>query len=245
MSVSSDIKRHAAKEYPRECCGLVVGGKYYPSENTAEDPTKSFRIPAAFFADCEELGAIEAVVHSHPDQLATPSIVDKHISELLGIPYWIQSVREGKCEGRIVKYVPSGWKAPLIGREFVHGIFDCLSIVLDYYKRERGIDLGTYHREDGWWNMPGKDYYRELLPRAGFHQVDTPKDGDVILMQIRSRVPNHAAIFLEHGRLGSEPEHYPAPGSILHHMYGRDSRRDIYGGQWADKTVSIWRYGKP
>lgn len=237
------IKAHAEACYPQECCGLVVAGTYYPAENTSETPLESFRIAPEFFADCEEIGTIEAVVHSHPDQWARPSQVDKCMSEALELPYIIVSVREGKIDGEPSTYTPTGWRLPLVGREFVHGIHDCLSIILDYYKRERGVDLGTYDREDGWWTIPGKDYYRELLPKAGFNQVDTPRHGDVVLMQIRSKVPNHAAVFLETGIIETEPDLYPAPNSILHHLYGRDSKRDNYGGYWLENTVSFWRYG--
>ena len=237
------IKRHAEASYPNEACGIVVGDTYYPAENTSETPQSSFRIAPEFYANCEDIGDIVAIVHSHPDAHQRASQVDKCLSEALQVPYWIQSVRDGKCEGELYRYTPCGWVLPLVGREFVHGIHDCLSIVLDYYKRERGIDLGTYDREDGWWNIPGKDYYRELLPKAGFKQVDSPKHGDVVLMQLRSQVPNHAAIFLETGIIDSEPDHYPAPMSILHHLYGRDSRRDNYGGYWLENTVSYWRYG--
>lgn len=238
-----DIQAHAEREYPRECCGLVVDSKYYPATNVSDNPLESFKIPAEFYANCEEIGRIEAVVHSHPDAWARPSQADKCMSEALELPYIIQSVREGVCDGEPMTYTPSGWVLPLVGREFIHGVHDCLSIVLDYYKRERGVDLGTYSREDGWWNEPGKDYYRELLPLAGFYKVDTPRDGDVVLMQIRSKVPNHAAVFLEAGIIGTEPDLYPAPNSILHHLYGRDSKRDNYGGYWLENTVSIWRYG--
>lgn len=237
-----EIKKHAEACYPEECCGLVVGGTYYPAKNTSETPKDSFRIAPEFFADCEDIGPIQAVVHSHPDQWARPSQVDKCVSEELCLPYIIQSVREGKADGEPKTYTPSGWVLPLVGREFVHGIHDCLSIILDYYKRERGVDLGRYSREDGWWNVPGKDYYRELLPLAGFKQVDTLEHGDVVLMQIRSQAPNHAAVFLETGIIESEPDLHPAPGSILHHLYGRDSRRDNYGGYWAENTVSVWRH---
>lgn len=239
-----DIQAHAERAYPSECCGLVVDGIYYPAENTSGSPLDSFRIAPEFYANCEDTGRIEAVVHSHPDASANPSQVDKCASEALGLPYIIQSVREGVCDGEPQTYTPTGWELPLIGREFVHGIHDCLAIILDYYKRERSVDLGSYDREDGWWNIPGKDYYQELLPVAGFRKVDSPRNGDVVLMQIRAKVPNHAAIYLESGIIESEPTAHAAPNSILHHLYGRDSKRDNYGGYWLENTVSIWRHGK-
>ncbi|SCZ75237.1 NlpC/P60 family protein [Pseudomonas sp. NFPP18] len=118
---------------------------------------------------------------------------------------------------------------------------DCLSIVLDFYCREMGIDLGQCEREDGWWEK-GRNLYLENLPAAGFVQVSAPQHGDMVLMQTRSKVPNQAGVYLADGVLKTEPEHFPAPGTILHHLYSRDSKRDIYGGYWREVTVSYWRH---
>ncbi|WGK60497.1 C40 family peptidase [Halopseudomonas sp. SMJS2] len=240
MKLPVEALRHAEKEYPRECCGLLVAGKYRPCRNIAGTPGQHFVIDPADYKAAMRQGEIQAVVHSHPDYPAMASEADRLGCEESGLPWAIIPVTVGVAD-EPAWISPMGADALLIGREFIHGVHDCLAIILDYYRRELGIDLGTYDREDGWWDA-GKDYYRELLPKAGFRQVSEPRQGDVILMQIRSPVPNHAGIYLEDGTLQSEPEHYPAPQSILHHLYGRDSRRDPYGGYWLEKTVSIWRH---
>lgn len=231
---------HAKDEYPKEACGLVVGGEYHPCENISTQGADAFQISGERWAELEDIGPIEAVFHSHPDWVSTPSEADRASCEGSGVPWLIVSIRDGKADGWSM-IEPVGHQTPLIGRAFVHGVHDCLAIILDYYKRERGVDLGSYDRKDNWWNEGG-NLYLENLPRAGFVQVFAPEQGDVILMQVRSPVPNHAGIFLADGIIAAEPEHYPAPGTILHHMHGRDSRRDIYGGYWAENTVSIWRY---
>lgn len=241
MKIPKAAIRHAIEEYPREACGVIVGRKYYPCRNIATTPSEHFIMSPADYKAALEHGEVRALFHSHPDYPATPSEADRASCEESGVPWLIASIVDGRHVGE--EYLePCGYEAPLIGRAFYHGVHDCLAIILDYYKRERGIDLGKYEREDGWWDN-GKDYYRELLPRAGFVQVSgQPQHGDVILMQIRSPVPNHAAIFLADGKLTTEPNHYPAPGCILHHLYGQDSRRDMYGGYWLEKTVGVWRY---
>lgn len=229
---------HAKREYPNEACGLVAGGKYYPCVNSHDTPSEHFRIDPERYAEVEDIAPIDAIFHSHPDHAPTPSVVDRAGCDASGVPWIILGLKEGKVAGwETVE--PKG--SALVGREFVHGVHDCLSIVLDFYRREMGIELGNYKREDDWWNK-GQNLYLELLPMAGFEKVNTLEHGDVVLMQVRSPVPNHAGVYLKTGILQTEPELYPAPGSILHHMYGRDSKRDVYGGYWAENTVGIWRY---
>lgn len=235
---------HAEREFPREACGLLIDGKYVPMVNRAESPEQDFVISAEDYAEAEDSGVVQMIIHSHPDKNCRPSALDLKACEASGIPWLIISVVEGKyADHATIK--PEARVEPLVGRIFEHGVNDCLSIILDFYKREYGIDLGEYDREDGWWNEDDKDYYRELLPKAGFSKVGMTelRAGDVVLMQIRGKVPNHAAVYLgDSGIITTEPDLYPAPGSILHHMYGQDSKRDVYGGYWAEVTVSIWRH---
>lgn len=248
IKIPIEAFEHAEREYPRESCGLIVDGEYVPCRNSAQTPAEHFVISPSDYKSAMQRGDIVAVIHSHPDYPAVASAADIAGCEESQLPWAIIPVENGRA-GEATWIAPCGWQAPLIGREFVHGIHDCLSIILDFYQREVGIDLGTYDREDGWWNQ-GKDYYQDLLPKAGFVKIQgaplepsfAPQRGDVILMQIRSPVPNHAAIYLDDGILKSEPQHYPAAGTILHHLYGRDSKRDPFGGYWLEKTVSVWRY---
>lgn len=242
--IREQIRLHAETEYPRECCGVIIleGGipTYIPCRNVASTPSEHFRIDKADYCRAEDRGDVLAIVHSHPDYPAIPSEADLVSCERSGVPWYIQEVQHGKG-AKLNMFTPTGYQAPLIGRGFFHGTLDCLQIVLDYYKRELGIDLGEYEREDDWWNS-GKDYYRDLLPRAGFYQVDSLQHSDLILMQIRSPVPNHAGIYLQDGTLKTEDCGHAQPGAMLHHLYDRLSRRDVYGGYWADVTVGYWRH---
>lgn len=243
MTFETDIAIHAEEQYPKESCGLLIaqGAKivYVPCENKAISTEEHFKISGEDWSKAEDLGQVIAVVHSHPDESPFPSEGDLVSCELHGVPWYIQEVVGGVSQ-RLHRFEPTGYKAPLLGREFFHGVLDCLTLLQDYYAREMGITLPNYDREDGWWDL-GKDYYRELLPKSGFYEVTDLRQGDIVLMQIRSPVPNHAGIYLADGKLTSE-ECYPQPGVILHHLYGRLSKRDNYGGYWADVTVGYWRY---
>jgi len=239
------IQAHAVAEYPRECCGLVVaaaaGELYIPCRNTAETPNEHFRLPKEDYAAAEDCGEILAVVHSHPNAAAIASDADRVMCELpeqlcpgSGVPWHIVSV--GQVIGEPAECVdlqtiePCGYEAPLIGREFAHGVLDCYSLVKDFYARELGISLSQYDREDDWWEKGQELYSMDRLQAEGFQPIAGElQRGDMILMQIRSPVPNHAGVYL-------------GDGQMLHHLHGRLSERVPYGGMWAERTCYIVRH---
>ena len=224
------VREHAQREYPREACGLVVivrgRERYVPCRNSAE-AGEQFRLPAEDYAAVEDLGEIVAVVHTHPDAPATPSDADRVSCEVSGLPWHILSWPADDL--RTIE--PSGYQAPLVGRTFAHGVLDCYTLIRDWYFRERGVELVDFDRRDDWWER-GDDLYMRHYAEAGFVAVsqDQPEQvGDVILMQLRAKVPNHAAIYL-------------GDGLMLHHLHGKLSSRDIYGGYWQEITRCVLRY---
>lgn len=241
------IKSHAEYEYPRECCGLIVAdGKkevYFPCRNIAEGAKDQFRMSAEDWASAEDKGEVLAVVHSHPDHTQYPSEADRVACEETGIPWIIVSVREGKYSG-IHQFSPKGYKAPLLGRPFFHGVLDCYSMIRDVYSREFGIELREWDREDDWWKN-GKNYYIERFEETGFRKIcqsEEIKVGDVILMAVHANVANHAGVYLNTLQLRESPNLFKVPNAMIHHLYGRLSERAVYGGYWMDQTRAILRH---
>ena len=190
-----DARQHAARDFPREACGLVVVAKgrerYVPCRNAAVG-TEHFEMPAEDYAAAEDLGEVMAVVHSHPNASAEPSQADRVACEASGLPWHI--IAWPADDVRTIE--PCGYQAPLVGRHFAHGILDCYSLVVDWYARERGIDLPDFERHDDWW-AKGGDLYMQHYAEAGFRVVsqDTPEHpGDVSLMQVRARVQNEGGV---------------------------------------------------
>jgi cell wall-associated NlpC family hydrolase len=96
------------------------------------------------------------------------------------------------------------------GRPFLHGLFDCYTLVRDYYKRNFNIFLPTNIQRDWeWWNK-GQNLYLENAKDYSFEEVEDIKKHDILIMAVNSPVPNHAAIYLGEGK-------------ILHHMAGKFS----------------------
>ncbi|WP_321866765.1 C40 family peptidase [Paraburkholderia tropica] len=237
------IAAHAIAEYPRECVGLVVlvqgSETYMPCANWAATPSEQFVLAAKDYASAEDAGEIVALVHSHPGAAATPSAADKAVCEVSGIPVWVIVSVGVQGDGSIgvedwFEFGPSNFIAPLIGRQFVHGVHDCYAIVRDWYRLERGVVLPDFERRDAWWDDGASSLYLNNYRRAGFVDVGQGaviEVGDVLLMQIRSKnnVPNHAGIYIGNGQ-------------FLHHMYGRLSGRAVWGGMWAQCLRTVLRY---
>lgn len=223
------VREHAAREYPREACGVVVnaagGPRYLPIANIASSAAHFSADPRDLLV-AEEAGEIIAVVHSHPDGMPDPSEPDRAMLERWGIPWLIVSWPAGE----IRQHLPRGRRPPLLGRVFEHGVLDCYSLVRDYYQQVLAVTLPDFAREDAWW-LKGGNLYINHFREAGFREVDPAdiREHDGVLMALRSQVPNHAGIYL-----GND--------ALLHHATGRLSRRETYSGFWQSITRKIVRH---
>lgn len=236
---------HAAAEAPRECCGLLLrltetgALAYLPALNlyagaAGED---RFQLDPQAWPDAEALGEVLAVVHSHPNASANPSMADRAGCERSGLPWLVV----GWPSGVIRQLQPEGWQAPYEGRTFHHGVMDCYTLIQDWYRREPdlGFELPEIEREDEWWKpradpagnvLPAQDLYMQHFGEAGFVRVyGQPQRHDVILMQVKSARANHGAVYL-------------GDGVMLHHLVSRLSERTVYGGYWATHTVALLRH---
>lgn len=252
------IREHAAEAYakqpPEECCGFVAtDGKrqrVFRSPNLAADPSRDFATCENVWRAVEDSGwEVIAGYHSHVNMPPVPSPADKTVSERFKMPYVIVGWPTDAWD----VYMPSGWRAELLGRPFVHGILDCYTLARDYFDMKCGIALPNYDREDSWWfplvetedgrrvrtDGPGRvigpplDLYMEKFSEAGFIAVDDPRMHDALIIQTaRSPVANHCAVYL-------------GDGLIMHHVQDRVSAIEPYvahRGNYARGTRLIVRH---
>tara|TARA_R100000234_G_scaffold73665_2_gene45514 strand:- start:1035 stop:1748 length:714 start_codon:yes stop_codon:yes gene_type:complete len=236
MKLSENIKelalQHAKEESPRESVGLVhiVKGKekYYKCNNLAETPDEQFILDPDDYIKAEEQGEITAVIHSHPNTSHYPSYADKAACEKTGKQWFIVNPHTEKWGD----WRPTGYELPYVGRQFFHGVVDCYTLVRDFYKKEFNIYLNDYFRRDKWWDK-GENMYLDNFNKEGFYEIPLKEIqyGCVVLMHLEADVPNHAAIYL-------------GDNVILHHVQGRLSSRDVYGGYFIQSTAKVLKHEK-
>lgn len=245
-NLTLQISQHAKTCYPAECCGVIVGGVYHPCENIDPDPYSHFEIdPVQYVA----LGEIQAIVHSHPNGTGEPSEMDKIQMGLHGVDWVICGIGKDLLTNDFYTdlqiHQATTHYAPLLGREYVHGVQDCYTLVQDYYKRELNIDLPNFQRTEDWWeNENSEPLYENNFKKVGFKVVDDLQPHDVILCRVgRTYHVNHALIFLGNGKLTSEvtPD-CVGDNLVLHHPHGALSKREIFGESWQKRTAMIVRH---
>ena len=222
---------HAKSEDPKESCGLLlnVRGKerYYPCNNLSLTNNQCFILDPEDYVKADNLGEITAIIHSHPVTPPTPSQADKIACEHSNLPWYIVNPKTEQW----ASLSPTGYKAPLIGRQWVWGVTDCWSLVRDYYKEEKNIELIDYERLMLPEEFIQKPLFEKYAERTGFRELakeEKLETGDVLLMSILHPTLNHVAIFLG--------------DMVLHHLADRLSCREPYS-EWLLKcTGKRYRY---
>lgn len=246
----ADAQAHALAEFPKESCGFIAQGVYFSCENRHEDPTKEFEIQDDRYDTAVAAGLVSAIIHSHPYGPLVPSELDMSQQIATGVPWGIIMLNETG----VYKMVAWGGNlpiAPVIGRPFIHGIFDCYSLVRDVFRLGKDgmaaqgiswphapIELPEIARADNWWKGEDDLYVAHLAP-AGFKVISRSeaREGDGFLCALGDRRTNpnkrlnHAALIVERDQ-------------VLHHFTDNLSARRA-AGAWA-RAAELWvRYEGP
>lgn len=113
-------------------------------------------------------------------------------------------------------------------RPFLHGLFDCYTLIRDYYKRNFDVYLPTNIQRNWEWWAQGENLYVDNAKDYSFEEVSDIQKHDVLIMKIGSSMPNHGAIYLGEGK-------------ILHHLAGRFSTIQDLTLSYKQKIAVIYR----
>ena len=222
---------HAKEQDPKESCGLLlnVRGKerYYSCRNLSISSYQEFILDPEDYVKADNTGEIIAIVHSHPVTPPTPSQADKVSCEKSNLPWYIVNPKTEQW----AYLEPCGYKAPILGRQWVWGITDCWSLVRDWYKEEKKIELRDWDRPVTLEDFNKDPMFEKCAWRTGFRKLrpdEKLENGDLLFMSILGNGLNHVAIFLN--------------GDVLHHLSDRLSCIEPYS-EWLLKcTGGRYRY---
>lgn len=234
----------ARAKYPNESCGFIAGGEYVSCVNTSKTPLTDFVFNDPRYDAAVKDGTLVAVVHSHPGGPIFPSSHDMAQQIAGGVPWAIIMLNETTI-GHTIVWGDQIAKAPILGRPFVHGIFDCYALFRDAFAlgsvglKEQGIGwplppikLPDFPRDDNWWKL-GQDLYGDNIKKNGFVTISRTeaKPGDVFFVALGTSSANPKKVLTHAGLLLNN-------NLILHHLPGRLSRREP-AGLWA-RAADLW-----
>jgi cell wall-associated NlpC family hydrolase len=223
--VDAAARDHAISEFPKESCGIVVGGAYLPIKNIAPTPERDFRMADDTWA----AHVVEGVIHSHGQQEALAPSANDMVHQISSNVPWGITQTDGVAASPVLWWGDFRLDEPLLGRQFVHGVTDCYSAIRSWRWQNTGIKLPDFPRNDQWW-MADEDLYNDGFPRAGYRVITEYEAsvGDVALINFRSKVPNHGGTLVEDGLL-------------YHHLQNRLSCREPVG-RWRPMISKWLRY---
>ena len=226
--------QHAKKDAPHEACGLLAiykgKEKYFHCKNLAEDPEDQFIIDPDDWVKAEDAGEIVAVFHSHPNSPPFPSQADLVSFEYLDLPFYIVTPEPEQWN----YFEPSGYKKGLIGREWVWDIQDCWSLITDWYKEKRNIEIRHWKRPKSPEEFAENPLFEYGLPKVGFTEIDDSVElevGDVLLMDSYKNTLSHVDLYI-----GDQ--------TIFHHCAKRLSCRETYDQKYIECTKKRYRYAQ-
>ena len=219
------IKAHSLRDVPREACGLVLRTAVETFSalecvNVALKPETSFIINPREWLPYHEAGTLAGYYHSHPKDPAVFSPDDISISEHSKYPVHLYSV----LKDQFAVYNPSGAIIPLVGRNFVFNVHDCVTLVDDYYEQKLAIQFSDVDRQLSDMTSGINDIFKWIKERD-LVIVPSVQTHDIILMNFgRVSKPNHCAIYL-------------SDGNMIHQLARRPSEVVPYGGYWKKVTM--------
>jgi proteasome lid subunit RPN8/RPN11 len=202
---------HAQSEYPKESCGVFSEDKYIPFENKSSDPENSFLINSPEFNQLYINEKIDCVLHSHEEKILMATVEDQQQQIELNVPFGIIHLLN-KSYIKTVFWGDNLEISDLEGRYFVYGVFDCWSLVRDYF-RLKGYEMPRIAREWKFWEKYPmyEKFIEEKKAPFFFIPVKEAKPDDVFLYNLEgTKYLNHGGVIVNENQ-------------VLHHFVNKIS----------------------
>ncbi len=233
-SVIQSIQLDAIEQYPNELCGFVVNSKWVQLDNHHKDPVDNFKILSKNFIKYKD-DNIQAVIHSHTITKQcknntvdprSPSIADQVSWKNTDLPWGILAT-DGETATDLI-WLDDNNRPPLLGRSFIYGVYDCWSIIRDWYWMNYDIDLLNIPRDHG-WDYRGENLYEDNLEACGLYHVSSADVhiGDILFFKLGCSFYNHAAVYI-------------GDNKIIHHFANRLSEECNYS-KWQQRASGYMR----
>jgi proteasome lid subunit RPN8/RPN11 len=222
------IRKHILSVYPKEACGIITQDlQFVPVKNISDKPMDAFMMPNGVYTQYQ----VRGVIHSHNVKRYPnfwPSKTDMECQAEALVPFAIYQTDGVQCSE------PLWWgdyllETQLHERPFIHGVYDCFALGRAYFKQVKNVYIKPWAYERD-WETHDANFIEDHFSEVGFERIrkEDAKPGDVMMMAIKTRVPNHIGIIL--------------PGNLLlHHLVNRFSGRTPIGA-WSRFAVGALRY---
>jgi len=218
-------------QYPFEACGVVLRDLFVPIENIASSPSECFLMPAGTYITHER--DLSAVIHSHTHDAIreidprVPSEADMRLAETTGVLQGIVHCSPNKVSSTL--WFNQRVPPELLNRPYIPNVFDCYTIVRDYYRLNMRHELALLPRPPSWIEDT-PELMMTNLNNQGLTKVRNVGKlciGDVLVFSVGSHIPNHVGIYL-----GAD--------TFMHHLNGRQSSTDTFS-RWSKQFHSAYR----
>jgi proteasome lid subunit RPN8/RPN11 len=148
--IKNFIKQQSIKDFPMESCGFIVkNNKSFiciPCKNISKSPEKTFEISSIDFLKTKALyNKIYYIYHSHVNEQDDYfSEEDEKCSENLNIPIILYHLKKDLYK----IYSPVEISSNYIGRFYEYKKYDCFTLIKDFYKNEKNINLNVSYEEN-------------------------------------------------------------------------------------------------
>ena len=236
------IKEHSEKDYPNECCGLIVERKRKPAVveclNSANDKLNNFKISSIDYLRASEYGEIKALYHSHTQDDHSDNFTPL---DLLNEGHGIEVILYLKNKNKFLISSEHNYLNKYLERDYKIGVTDCFTLIKDFYRENLNICFNDYDYDEvdfftkSNWEDKHVSPFDYFYTKEGFLDVnyDDIKIHDIILFNDPKRYNNG---YTNH--LGM----YVGNSTILHQPYNGVSELASFYGKHLKYVNGIIRH---